>query len=770
MIYFDNLPSSQLQTSDSYDSETVMVSSRSIKSTRQRPSGFVDSSQIDLSGDEILHSQPIRQLRKSHKGQLLSELRFQNAARVSRSHSSSSDLRSSSQDSNSVTAKDSRRRPKRRSLRTVYSKQSGRLNYDDTVPKDDFDDISDSDEILSHLGKRKRSQDLGLRITRKSDRNGRKLMSMRERGEDDISEGESRSHVVKVTGAKESFEQLPKSHDFRLRHSQTCDSCTSHGDSMEKGQLIFCQGCTLSYHQSCLGSRASREHLVTKVGADNFVLQCRRCIEFISKKDATAPHQGQCQVCREHGLSSTPFQDRKTSREEQKEREDNAGEDPVVPVPAELVNNASNVLFRCVGCYRAFHMHHLPNRNDNGIPGAANDGDTALERFSEYCKDWSCIDCINAPAKVEALIAWRPANEESYVLGQTTAQVKEDEKEYLIKWKDLSYYRATWRPGAWVWGVTHCTMRRAFERRDNGVNLPKMRFEDAIPEEYLRVDIVFDVKYTNVVSTRLLEVDKARVKEVASALIKFKGLGYEDVVWEEPPDLVDSERWEDFRVAYDEWVMGHYIHPPVQHILNQHLQKIKSYSFESKLMLKNQPEAISGGKLMDYQLEGMNWLLYQWHRRQNAILADEMGLGKTIQVIAFLTALQQKHKCWPFLIVVPDTTCANWRREIKQWAPSLRVVIYFGSSKARDLAYKYEMFPEGAKDLRCHVVVTSYNAAQDDSLQKVFRRVPWAGLIVDEGQRLKNEGSLLYVALSNLKIPFRALLTGKLVHSVRDTY
>jgi len=38
--------------------------------------------------------------------------------------------------------------------------------------------------------------------------------------------------------------------------------------------------------------------------------------------------------------------------------------------------------------------------------------------------------------------------------------------------------------------------------------------------------------------------------------------------------------------------------------------------------------------------------------------------------------------------------------------------------------------------------------------------VPWQGLFVDEGQRLKNDRNILYDSLSNLKIPFRVLLTG----------
>jgi chromodomain-helicase-DNA-binding protein 4 len=145
---------------------------------------------------------------------------------------------------------------------------------------------------------------------------------------------------------------------------------------------------------------------------------------------------------------------------------------------------------------------------------------------------------------------------------------------------------------------------------------------------------------------------------------------------------------------------------------------------------------------------------------QNAILADEMGLGKTIQVIGLLAALKEIHGCWPFLVVVPNSTCPNWRREIKQWAPSLRVVLYYGSAEARKLAFKHELFSEGNKNLGCHVVVTSYDAAQDHEFRRIFRGVHWAGLVVDEGQRLKNDKSILYGALNALKPPFKLLLTG----------
>ena len=44
-------------------------------------------------------------------------------------------------------------------------------------------------------------------------------------------------------------------------------------------------------------------------------------------------------------------------------------------------------------------------------------------------------------------------------------------------------------------------------------------------------------------------------------------------------------------------------------------------------------------RLRIYQLEGVNWLLWNWWNKRSCILADEMGLGKTIQSMAFLDQL-----------------------------------------------------------------------------------------------------------------------------------
>jgi hypothetical protein len=58
------------------------------------------------------------------------------------------------------------------------------------------------------------------------------------------------------------------------------------------------------------------------------------------------------------------------------------------------------------------------------------------------------------------------------------------------------------------------------------------------------------------------------------------------------------------------------------------------------------------GKLKDYQLKGLQWLVNLYDQGLNGILADEMGLGKTVQALVFLAHLaDDKGIKGPFLVV-----------------------------------------------------------------------------------------------------------------------
>jgi ATP-dependent helicase STH1/SNF2 len=67
-----------------------------------------------------------------------------------------------------------------------------------------------------------------------------------------------------------------------------------------------------------------------------------------------------------------------------------------------------------------------------------------------------------------------------------------------------------------------------------------------------------------------------------------------------------------------------------------------------------QPSIMMGGRLKDYQVKGLQWMISLYNNNLNGILADEMGLGKTIQTISLVTYLiEKKRQNGPFLIIVP---------------------------------------------------------------------------------------------------------------------
>lgn len=478
--------------------------------------------------------------------------------------------------------------------------------------------------------------------TRRSERS-RAVKSMREQDMDEeiYADDVPMDSAPKAISIREVFQPMSKHTRFGSFHSQNCDVCAGFGNSSNKGTspLVYCQGCSSSIHKACLGNRSGREHIATKIGHENFVMQCRRCIGVPRKKDSTAPCLEDCTGCKKAGVACAPFSQKKTSKQEEKLRESNDGEDPITEVSDTLINNDANLLFRCKICQRGWHFEHLPARS-NASETPTNQQDLRDERLKEYSRRWRCKDCSQVSAKVQSIVAWRPENQKSYVTDQTADLFCEDEKEYLVKWEGISYFHCSWMPGAWVWGVTAVAMRKAFLRRDEGANfLPKWTAEEAIPEEWLRIEIVFAVNYDDDYSPLSEVSDKAHIDDVDEVLVKFQGLGYDEAVWQKPPSPKEPERWSDFVAAYNEYIAGKYFKQQPASIMKERIAKFRSANFEKKIELKKQPSSLTGGEMMPYQMEGLNWLLYNFHQQKNVILADEMGLGKTIQIISLLASL-----------------------------------------------------------------------------------------------------------------------------------
>ena len=169
--------------------------------------------------------------------------------------------------------------------------------------------------------------------------------------------------------------------------------------------------------------------------------------------------------------------------------------------------------------------------------------------------------------------------------------------------------------------------------------------------------------------------------------------------------------------------------------------------------LYSQPSILVGGKLTNYQLDGLNWIISLYERGLNGILADEMGLGKTIQSIAFLAYLKQfQKKNGYFLVVVPKSTMPNWSRECKLWCPRLNVVVLNPVKEEREETL------ELIGQHKFEVVITSYEGV-NICINKL-RKIKWEVLIIDEAHRIKNENALLSKNVRLFQSKFRLLVTG----------
>ncbi|KAI4256830.1 MAG: hypothetical protein LQ352_001910 [Teloschistes flavicans] len=170
-----------------------------------------------------------------------------------------------------------------------------------------------------------------------------------------------------------------------------------------------------------------------------------------------------------------------------------------------------------------------------------------------------------------------------------------------------------------------------------------------------------------------------------------------------------------------------------------------------------QPKLLSGGKMRDYQLEGLTWLTCLYETGLNGILADEMGLGKTVQLISFLAWLRQIKVNGPFLILGPLSTVTNWVNEFKRWAPKMNVVMYHGNPQTR-AQIRRQKLKGNAKSDNFPVVCTSYEICMRD--KKYLADYQWRFIVVDEGHRLKNFNCKLVKELKQYKAESRLILTG----------
>jgi len=164
------------------------------------------------------------------------------------------------------------------------------------------------------------------------------------------------------------------------------------------------------------------------------------------------------------------------------------------------------------------------------------------------------------------------------------------------------------------------------------------------------------------------------------------------------------------------------------------------------------PPAGFQGTLRPYQERGYSWLAFLRRWGLGACLADDMGLGKTVQTLALIERdWEAGGKRQPTLLICPMSVVGNWQKEATRFTPNLPVMVHHGGARTKGAAFK--------KQAKTHaLVVTSYALMHRD--YEIFKAVPWAGVILDEAQNIKNPQTKQAQAARAMPAEYRIALTG----------
>uniref|UniRef100_A0A8C7UF68 Chromodomain helicase DNA binding protein 8 n=1 Tax=Oncorhynchus mykiss TaxID=8022 RepID=A0A8C7UF68_ONCMY len=312
-------------------------------------------------------------------------------------------------------------------------------------------------------------------------------------------------------------------------------------------------------------------------------------------------------------------------------------------------------------------------------------------------------------------------------------------EEFFVKYKNYSYMHCEWATLEQLERDKriHQKLKR-FKIKHAQMRLLLQEEEEPFNPDYVEVDRILDESNS---------VDKDNGEPVVYYLVKWCSLPYEDATWELRED-VDEDKVVEFRKIQDRQPQLKRT-PRPQAAAWKKLEEFREYK--------------SGNVLREYQLEGVNWLLFNWYNRQNCILADEMGLGKTIQSISLLSEVLGAGVQGPFLVIAPLSTITNWEREFATWT-DMNAIVYHGSLASRQMIQQYEMYCKDDKDhlipgaYKFEALITTFEMILSDCPE--LREISWRCVIIDEAHRLKNRNCKLLDSLKMLDLEHKVLLTG----------
>ncbi|ORZ31082.1 SNF2 family N-terminal domain-domain-containing protein [Catenaria anguillulae PL171] len=579
-----------------------------------------------------------------------------------------------------------------------------------------------------------------------------------------------------------------------------CAECRGPSVPTAKGRraanpLFACARCSCAFHAECLPVRAKQSEYAYWVEGGEEVV-CPYCVDEISakvremKKSQSKDDEqvkdplsrcglgcSYCALVVDPEVEDEAVVDVETSTTPPaSSAADTSTSTPAAkPMPAPLLNLPAHTPaihachFRCTWCHRGAH-YPCATRAMLATPDAdLLDHTSEIEALDVLVTENQCAMCravADAP-DVQVVLTWRHVPEDAPEHGAAHVADPEARKEYLVKFAKKSYRETMWVPASWLMSVAKSKWRAYLNAEKKqladhpGMTLPQP--ESAVVDPLWRKP------------RKVLDIAGSEAKGDLMYLVQWHRQPASESTWVPHGSDGALEAMPEFVKAVDTYWRAQKIDSAADRAKRRHGP---DYRPDPRLWgdgLSEEPKEIrdTGNKLMPHQLQGLNWLIGNWMGRWNCVLADEMGLGKTVQIVAFVQFLFAKHRRYPVLVVVPNSTLDNWEREFNKWAPQLHVVPSWGAAIDRELIAEKELFASvgSAKkpaSLKCHVVLATYESVM---AMDGLKRVHWDLLVVDEGHRLKNDESKLFKHLMELTFDHKILLTGTpLQNNLRELF
>ncbi|XP_035832150.1 uncharacterized protein LOC110884355 isoform X3 [Helianthus annuus] len=224
---------------------------------------------------------------------------------------------------------------------------------------------------------------------------------------------------------------------------------------------------------------------------------------------------------------------------------------------------------------------------------------------------WRCPKCVNPLNDIEKILdcEMRPTvadDGDASKLGSKQIFVKQ----YLVKWKGLSYLHCTWVPEK--------EFIKAYKE------LPRLRtkvnnFRKQMPVGNSSEDDFVPIRPEYTMVDRILACRQDDQEK--EYLVKWVGLNYDECYWESESDIASfQQQIENFNRLQSRYRK---LRKQKSNVRDGFDSKNKSKEFQQ---FEKSPEFLPGGELHPYQLEGLNFLRFSWSKQTHVILADEMGL------------------------------------------------------------------------------------------------------------------------------------------------